>query len=65
MNEQCKTCIHRDVCAYREHYKDAVELYEKAQNECGKYPWFICDIRCTKYFKKIEPQESEDKYEQN
>ena len=49
MNEQCKFCIHSDVCAYKEHYKDAVELYEKAKNECSKYPYFVCDIRCNKY----------------
>jgi hypothetical protein len=44
------------VCAYREHYKDAVELYEKAKNECGKYPFFVCDIRCIRYLSKEEPQ---------
>ena len=49
MNKQCKSCIHYDVCAYKEHYKDAVELYEKAKNECGEYPYFVCDIRCIKY----------------
>lgn len=31
MNKQCKSCIHGDVCAYKEHYEDAVELYEKAK----------------------------------
>ena len=51
MNKQCRSCIHSDVCAYREHYEDAVELYEKAKNECGKYPYFVCDIRCVKYSK--------------
>ena len=49
MNKQCKFCIHTDVCAYKEHYKDAVELYEKAKNECNKYPYFVCDIKCIKY----------------
>ena len=39
MNKQCKFCIHSDVCAYKKHYEDAVELYEKAKNECGKYPY--------------------------
>ena len=57
MNEQCKFCIHSDVCAYKEHYEDAVKLYEKAKNECGKYPWFKCEIVCVKYRKA----ESEDK----
>ena len=59
MNKQCNFCIHRDVCVYREHYEDAVELYEKAKNECGKYPYFVCDIRCVKHLEKVEPQESE------
>ena len=51
MNEQCKFCIHADVCAYKEHYEDAVSLYEKARNECRKYPWFKCKIECVKYQK--------------
>ena len=49
MNEQCKFCIHSAVCAYKEHYEDAVELYEKAKDECSKYPFFVCEIRCIKY----------------
>lgn len=61
MNEQCKFCIHSCVCAYKGHYEDAVELYETVKNDCGKYPYFVCDIRCIKYLKKVEPQESEDK----
>ena len=52
INNQCKYCIHNDICAYREHYEEAVKLYEKAKKECGKYPWFICDIRCIKYLEK-------------
>ena len=52
MNNQCTFCIHADVCAYREHYKEAVELYHKAKEECGKYPYFKCDIVCVKYCKK-------------
>lgn len=48
-NEQCIQCIHRDVCAYSEHYEDAVKLYEDAQKEAGKYPWFRVAIDCTKY----------------
>lgn len=51
MNKQCRSCIHGDVCAYKEHYKDVIELYEKAKNECSKYPYFVCDIRCIKYSK--------------
>ena len=58
MNKQCKFCIHSCVCAYKGHYEDAVELYEKAKNECGKYPYFVCDIRCIKY--QVEAQESEE-----
>lgn len=61
MNKQCKFCIHSDVCAYKEHYKGAVELYETAKNECGKYPYFVCDIKCIKYLKKEDQVESEDK----
>lgn len=30
-NEQCKDCIHRDVCAYKEHYEDVVKFYEKQE----------------------------------
>lgn len=52
MNEQCKFCIHNSVCAYREHYEDAVKLYEKARAECGKYPWFKCKIECVQYRKE-------------
>ena len=33
MNNQCKDCIHKNVCAYREHYEDANELYEKGYKE--------------------------------
>ena len=51
MNEQCKFCIHNSVCAYKEHYEDAVKLYEKAREECGKYPWFKCKIECVQYRK--------------
>ena len=51
MNDQCKFCIHSDVCAYKEDYKDVVGLYEKTRKECGKYPYFVCDIRCIKYLK--------------
>lgn len=52
MNEQCKFCIHNTVCAYKEHYEDAVKLYEQARKECGKYPWFKCKIECVQYRKK-------------
>lgn len=52
MNEQCKFCIHRNVCAYREHYEDAVKLYEKAKTECEKYPCFKCKIECDQYRKE-------------
>lgn len=50
INRQCGSCIHSEMCSYKEHYKDAVELYEMAKNECSKYPYFVCDIRCVKYF---------------
>lgn len=52
MNEQCNFCIHNSVCAYKEHYEDAVKLYEKARAECGKYPWFKCKIECIQYRKE-------------
>lgn len=52
MNKQCKFCIHNSVCAYKEHYEDAVKLYEKAREECGKYPWFKCKIECVQYRKE-------------
>lgn len=51
MNDQCKFCIHCYVCAYKEHYEDAVKLYEKAREECAKYPYFKCKIECTQYRK--------------
>ena len=51
MNEQCKFCIHKDVCAYKEHYEDAVKLYEKARIECARYPFFKCNIECVQYRK--------------
>ena len=51
MNEQCKFCIHNSVCAYKDHYEDAVQLYEKVSAECGKYPWFKCKIECVQYRK--------------
>lgn len=60
MNNQCKFCIHKDVCAYKEHYEDAVKLYEKARNECGKYPWFKCDIVCVQYLKRNKEIEVEE-----
>ena len=49
MNGQCKSCTHKDVCAYKEHYEDAVKLYEKAMEECAKYPYFKCKIECAQY----------------
>ena len=49
MNDQCKFCMHNSVCAYKEHYEDAVKLYEKAREECEKYPYFKCKIECTQY----------------
>lgn len=52
MNEQCKFCIHNTVCAYKEHYEDAVKLYENARKECSKYPWFRCKIECSQYRKE-------------
>ena len=51
MNNQCKFCIHSAVCAYKEHYEDAVKLYENARHVCSKYPWFKCDITCVQYLK--------------
>lgn len=52
MFEQCKFCIHNTVCAYKEHYEDAVELYKKAREESGKYPWFKVKIECEQYRKE-------------
>lgn len=47
--EQCSYCIHGSVCAYKEHYEDAVKLYAKAKAECEKYPYFKCKIECVQY----------------
>lgn len=52
MNDQCKYCIHKNVCAYMEHYEDVVKLYEKAREECAKYPWFKFKIECIQYRKE-------------
>ena len=52
MNIQCNTCIHKTVCAYKEHYEDVETLYEKAKAECGKYPWFKFKIECVQYHKE-------------
>ncbi len=59
MNRQCEFCIHKHVCAYKEHYEDAVKLYEKARNECGKYPWFNCEIVCVQYLKEGSKEDVE------
>lgn len=48
-NCQCVDCIHKDVCAYKDHYEDAVKLYEQANKEASKYPWFDWTIHCIKY----------------
>ena len=48
-NEQCTLCIHKDVCAYKDHYYDVEKLYEKIKTECEKYPWFKFKIECVKY----------------
>lgn len=48
-NKECESCIHAPVCAYKEHYEDAVKLYEAAIDEAGKYPWFKIDINCVQY----------------
>ena len=52
INKQCNFCIHKLVCAYEEHYEDAVKLYENARKECSKYPWFKCKIECVQYRKE-------------
>ena len=52
MNEQCKFCIHRNVCVYREHFEDAVKLYKQVRTECEKYPCFTCKIECSQYRKE-------------
>ena len=52
VNEQCNDCIHRDVCAYKRHYEDVINMYKQARKEAGKYPWFCLDITCVKYLKE-------------
>lgn len=52
MNNQCEFCIHNSVCAYKEHYEDAVKLYEKSREEYEKYPWIKIKIECTQYREK-------------
>lgn len=51
MNEQCKLCIHNNVCGYREHYEDAVKLYEKVRTDLSEYPCFRVRIECCHYHK--------------
>lgn len=60
MNEQCKFCTHQNVCAYKEHYENVIELYEKAMAECSKYPWFKCKIECTQYRREYVHRNVED-----
>jgi hypothetical protein len=60
MNNQCKFCIHNTVCAYKVYYDDAVKLYEKVTEECGKYPWFNCKVECTQYRKDSIQRSIED-----
>ncbi len=47
--EQCNSCIHRNVCAYKGHLEEIDSLYEPIVIEAGKYPWFKVDIKCTEY----------------
>ena len=51
MNDQCKFCNHKNVCAYKNHYDDVIKLYEKAIAECGKYPYFKFKIKCVQYMR--------------
>lgn len=29
--------------------KMLLNFMKKQKNECGKYPYFVCDIKCVKY----------------
>lgn len=49
-NKQCEDCIHKVVCAYKEHYEDAVALYKEAEKESEKYPWFKWSINCIQFY---------------
>ncbi len=46
MNKQCKFCVHSDVCAYKEYFEEAVELYKKVKYGSSKHPHSVCDISC-------------------
>lgn len=49
MNDQCKTCIHNNVCGYKKLYEDGAKLYEKVRTESANYPWLVCKIECVHY----------------
>lgn len=46
MSNQCDSCIHRTVCAYRENYEDTKKTYEEV---CGQYSFFKVEIKCVHY----------------
>ena len=52
MNDQCKFCVHENVCKYKEHYEDAVKLNEKAK-EGANYP-FLAQIDCIQFISSTQ-----------
>lgn len=52
MNKQCKDCIHINVCAYKEHYDDVVNMYKAIREESSKYPWFRLELTCVQYLRE-------------
>lgn len=67
VNKECESCIHNQVCAYKEHYEDVVKLYKASIDEAGKYPWFKLEITCVQYAGKypvIAPRRPADKVAQ-
>lgn len=51
---QCEKCIHRDVCAYREHFEKMIEAYEKAKRGPDKFSWLKATFECNLYSRRKE-----------
>lgn len=62
MNDQCKFCIHADVCKYKGHYTKAVEICEKVK-EGVKYP-FLGKIECVRFISSAQSMDDQCKDDQ-
>lgn len=55
MNEQCKSCMHNDVCTFKEPLKDAIEFFEKTK----RVPYIAGNI-CALYYRKVNIRDTEE-----